>query len=92
MPSGWFVEPVDVDEDRDEILVCGRLAEPALADDASDDAKAEAHAGSIRAHREDTRDQRIRIAREAEHRFGRKVAWGARAAIGSRCSPRPACR
>jgi hypothetical protein len=78
VPNGWFVEPVDVKEDRDEILVSGRLAEPALGDDASDDAKAEAHAGSIRAHREDTRDQRIRIAQEAEVRFGRKVAWGAR--------------
>jgi hypothetical protein len=77
VPNGWFVEPVDVKEDRDEILVSGRLAAPALGDDASDDAKAEAHAGSIRAHREDTRDQRIRIAQEAEVRFGRKVAWGA---------------
>jgi hypothetical protein len=78
VPAGWFVEPVDVDEDRDEILVCGRLAEPTLAGDASDDAKSEAHAGAIRAHREDTRDQRIRIAQEAERRFGRKIAWGAR--------------
>lgn len=77
VPSGWFVEPVSVNEDREEILVSGRLAEPALAGDASDDAKAEAHAGSIRAYREDTRDQRIRIAQEAEVRFGRKVAWGA---------------
>jgi len=27
--------------------------------------------------REQTREQRMRIAREAEHRYGRKVAWGA---------------
>jgi len=78
VPSNWFIEPVEVNEDREEILVSGRLSEPTLADDASDDARAEAHAGSIRAHREDTRDQRIRIAQEAERRFGRKVAWGAR--------------
>ena len=26
--------------------------------------------------REDTRDARVDIAREAEHRFGRKVSWG----------------
>jgi hypothetical protein len=78
VPGGWFVEPVDVSEDREEILVSGRLAEPSLPADASEDARAEAHAGSIRAHREDTRDQRIRIAQEAERRFGRKVAWGAR--------------
>jgi hypothetical protein len=30
----------------------------------------------VRAFREDTRDRRMAIAREAEHRFGRKVAWG----------------
>jgi hypothetical protein len=78
VPGGWFVEPVDVEDDRDEIFVCGRVAEPSLAGDASDDARAEAHAGAIRAHREDTRDQRIRIAQEAEVRFGRKIAWGAR--------------
>ena len=29
--------------------------------------------------REDTRDERMAIAREAEHRFGRHVAWGAEA-------------
>jgi hypothetical protein len=32
--------------------------------------------GRIARFREDTRDRRIRIAREAEARFGRKVAWG----------------
>src|SRR6185436_2903191 len=33
--------------------------------------------GRISRFREDTRDERIHIAREAEHRFGRKIAWGA---------------
>jgi hypothetical protein len=36
--------------------------------------------GRIKRFREQTRDQRIEIAREAEHRFRRKVAWGARCA------------
>ena len=36
-----------------------------------------AEAGRISRFREDTRDERIAIAREAEHRYGRKVAWGA---------------
>lgn len=34
--------------------------------------------GRIRRFREETRTRRIEIAREAERRFGRKVAWGAR--------------
>ncbi|MDQ1425615.1 MAG: hypothetical protein QOD72_3113, partial [Acidimicrobiaceae bacterium] len=44
VPAAWFIEPIDVNEDREEILVCGRLPEPALPDDASDAARAEAHA------------------------------------------------
>jgi len=32
----------------------------------------------IQRFREDTRDARMKIADEAEHRTGRKVAWGAR--------------
>ncbi len=36
--------------------------------------------GRIKRFREQTREQRIEIAREAEHRFRRKVAWGARCA------------
>lgn len=77
VPGQWFIEPVRVSEDREEILVTGRLAEPSIEAGSSDAARAEAWAGAIRAHREDTRDQRIRIAQEAEVRFGRKVAWGA---------------
>ena len=34
--------------------------------------------GRIKRFREDTRARRIEIAREAERKFGRKVAWGAR--------------
>ncbi|MFL6023920.1 MAG: hypothetical protein ACJ72O_11325, partial [Marmoricola sp.] len=37
----------------------------------------EAAVGRISRFREDTREARIKIAREAEHRFERKVAWGA---------------
>ncbi len=45
-------------------------------DDAANAAQAQARAGRIARFREETRDRRIGIAREAEHRFGRKVAWG----------------
>jgi hypothetical protein len=37
---------------------------------------AEATAGRIARFRADTRERRIDIAREAEHRFRKKVAWG----------------
>ncbi|WP_218123713.1 hypothetical protein [Quadrisphaera sp. DSM 44207] len=37
-----------------------------------------AAAGRIARFREETRDERIRIAREVEERWGRTVAWGAR--------------
>jgi hypothetical protein len=86
LPDGWFDGPPDVTVDRDEILVIGRVSEPTLAAGEAEAeggpsgpaAKAAAEAGRIRRFREETRDQRIRIAREAEHRYGRKVAWGAR--------------
>jgi hypothetical protein len=47
-----------------------------VSDDAQAAATAQALAGRIARFREETRDRRIAIAREAEHRFGRKVAWG----------------
>ncbi len=40
-------------------------------------AQAAAAAGRIRRFREQTREERVRIAAEAEARYGRKVAWGA---------------
>jgi hypothetical protein len=78
LPGEWFAGAPTVETDRDEILVVGVLAEPELAPEADDDARAAARAARIEGFREDTRTQRMRIADEAERRFGRKVAWGAR--------------
>lgn len=63
--------------DRDEILVVGTLAdvEGEFADAA---ARAAAEAGRISRFREETRAQRMDIARQAAHRYGREVSWGAR--------------
>jgi hypothetical protein len=77
LPDEWFVEPAEVSVDRDEIVVVGRLEAPAKEDAASSEDAGEAAVGRISRFREDTREQRIRIAREAERRFERKVAWGA---------------
>jgi hypothetical protein len=76
LPEGWFTEPPEVIIDRDEIVVYGRLPEPQLADDASDADRAAAEAGRINQYREDTRERRIKIARQVEHRYQRKFAWG----------------
>jgi hypothetical protein len=78
LPGDWFVEPVAVVVDREEITVLGRLAEPDLAADATDDQRHAARRGRARAFREDTRDARIGIAEEIERRDGRKVAWAVR--------------
>jgi hypothetical protein len=78
VPDGWFSERPEVVVDRDEIIIWGRLPEPALGDDATDADRAAAQAGRINQFREDTRDDRIRVARQIEHRYQRKVAWGLR--------------
>jgi hypothetical protein len=78
LPDGWFTGPAGVSVDREEILVVGTLAAPEGVEGEPDGPEAtEAAQGRISRFREDTRDQRIAIARETEHKFGKKVAWGA---------------
>ncbi len=76
LPQDWFDGAPEVTVDREEITVVGRLAVPDLAEGASDAERAAALRGRVKGFREDTRDKRIEIARELEHRTGRKVAWG----------------
>ncbi len=78
LPDDWFTGAPDVRADREEILVVGTLAEPEYPDGADEPARGAARRARIQRFREDTRDQRMKIADEAEHRTGRKVAWGAR--------------
>ncbi|WP_460401858.1 hypothetical protein [Actinophytocola sediminis] len=77
LPDGWFTEPPLVVVDREEITVVGQL-QPLEGEFADDAARAAAESGRISRYREETREERIEIARQAEHRYGRKVAWGAR--------------
>jgi hypothetical protein len=82
LPDGWFTSAPELSVDRDEIMVIGELPAPTVeGGDAA--AASAAEAGRISRFREETRDERIAIAREAEQRYGRKVAWGVRAG-GSR--------
>jgi hypothetical protein len=74
LPQEWFTGAAELTVDRDEITVVGTIAVPEAA---GDDATA-AEQGRIARFREETREQRMQIAREAERRFERKVAWGAK--------------
>ncbi|MDT7592394.1 MAG: hypothetical protein QOI50_7517 [Pseudonocardiales bacterium] len=81
LPDGWFTGAPEVRVDREEILIVGEL--PALDEEFTDDDagranRAAAVAGRIARFREQTRDERIDIALQAQHRYRRKVAWGAR--------------
>src|SRR5205823_8096496 len=77
IPDGWFEGTPEVTVDRDEILVVGTVPDVTV-EGGSEEALGAARAGRIKQHREDTREQRMRIADEAQHRFRRKVSWGAR--------------
>jgi hypothetical protein len=75
IPGDWFTAVPDIQVDREEITVIGSLATPDTAG-ASAAERAAAAEGRIRRFREETRGRRIEIAREAEHKFRRKVSWG----------------
>jgi hypothetical protein len=78
LPKDWFAGPIEVTADGEEVLVIGTLPDVELAAATSRDARAAARNARIDRFREETREERVRIAREAERRFRRKVAWGAR--------------
>lgn len=79
LPAAWTTAgPPGFEIDRDEITVTVRIDPTELPDGASDADRAEALAGRVAGFREETREARMAIAREAEHRFERKVAWAVR--------------
>jgi len=75
LPGDWFTAAPDIRADREEITVVGVLPAPETAG-VSAAGRAAAAEGRIRRFREETRSRRIEIAREAEHKFRRKVSWG----------------
>jgi hypothetical protein len=78
LPAAWSASSPEVNSDGDEILVIVNLPDVELAAGTSEESRATARAARIDRFREETRDERVRIAREAERHFRRKVAWGAR--------------
>ena len=75
LPGDWFTAAPEIQVDREEITIVGCLPAPETAG-TSDAERAAAAGGRIRRFREETRSRRIEIAREAEHKFRRKVSWG----------------
>jgi hypothetical protein len=78
LPKTWFAGPPEVTSDGDEVLVLGTLHDVELAKGTSADGRSAARLARIDRFREETREERVKIAREAERHFRRKVAWGAR--------------
>ena len=78
LPEEWRSTPPEITVDREEITVVLTVDDVDLPDGSSDAERDEARAGRTKAFREDTRGRRMEIAREAEHRFDRKVSWAVR--------------
>ena len=74
IPQDWFDGAPEVTVDREEILVVGTLR-PAKVE-GNEDAQKSAAMGRVKQYREDTREKRMAISNEAEHRFERPISWG----------------
>ena len=87
LPDGWFTG-VEVSVEDDQIVVLGTLPEEGLPPTSSAEEKEGAAAGRIARFREETRGERIGIAREAEERFQKYVTWGTKlAGVTKRFNP-----
>src|SRR2546423_3557991 len=75
LPDGWFTG-VEVAVEDDQIVVIGAL--PEINVGSTPEEKEGRAAGRIARFREETRGQRIGVAREAEERFHKYVTWGAK--------------
>ena len=78
LPESWFDGDPEVVTDREEITVIGRLPAPDAEETPSK------ISGRVSRFREETRTERMRIAEEAQDRFGRKVSWGVSGATGEK--------
>jgi hypothetical protein len=77
LPKEWFAGTPEIRMDEDEIWVIGTL--PDVQSTGGADAIKAAREGAIQRFREGTREERIQIAEEARQRFGKNLAWGAKA-------------
>ncbi|KAA1247236.1 hypothetical protein F0Q45_22675 [Mycobacterium simiae] len=73
LPEDWFDGDPMVVVDREEITVTGTLR--AAGDSGPEPSEARSRGRAAR-FREETRSERMKIADQAQHRYGRKVSWG----------------
>ncbi|MBM4433861.1 MAG: hypothetical protein FJ028_01900 [Chloroflexi bacterium] len=73
MPGEWGASIDDIQMDEHEVLVTVRLKDVERVEGDLDAARL----GRIQQFRNDTRDPRIAIAREAQKKFGRVFSWAA---------------
>lgn len=80
LPGEW-TEPTapQIAVDREEITVLLSVAPPSVDDPATAQSAID---GRLAGFRDETRERRMAIAREAEQRFERKVSWGVK--VGER--------
>jgi hypothetical protein len=76
LPAEWFEASPTVVVDREEITIIGVLPLPTMDPKVSPAERAGTVQGAVAAFRAQTRDERIAMARDLEHRTNRKVAWG----------------
>ena len=77
LPGSWFEQAPTMTIDHDEIVIIGRLPALDLGDEVDPTGKAAAEVGRISRFREETREERMAIAREGQHHFGKVISWGA---------------
>ncbi len=75
LPDDWYVGPLEVLADKDEIVVIGPLAAPGNAPEGHEQQAALAR---ITAFREETRAQRMAVAEAAQQQWQRTVSWAVR--------------
>lgn len=76
LPQEWQEHPPEVAVDREEITVVLHMPDVSLPESAGQAERSEARIGRAKSLREETRPRRMDVAREAEHRYDRKVSWG----------------
>jgi len=77
VPQDWFVGEIDVQVDREEILVSGELEPPDLPKKTAAGVRASAASARLDRFRDATRQERQSLSKDAELLFNRKVSWGA---------------
>ena len=77
LPQGLYLEPPQVLVDE-EILILGRISDEGIPADAPQEERDRLAMERILAHREETREARMEVARQLQGRVRRNIVWGAR--------------